>query len=178
MSRIGKKPIELNDKTTVTAADGVITVKGPLGELKRDYKDSLVEIKVEGNIVTLSPKNSSNEANVFWGTYGAHLNNMIQGVNEEYKKELEIEGVGYRAEMKGDELVLSVGFSHTVPMKAPEGVKVSVEKNKITVSGMDKDAVGQFAADVRATKKPEPYKGKGIHYVGEFIRRKEGKKAV
>jgi len=177
MSRIGKKIIEIGEKTEVTVSDDSFTVKGPLGELTKPY-NPIIEIKVEDGKVTLNPKKENKLAKALWGTYASHIINMIKGVNEKYEKKLEIEGVGYRAELKGTTLVLSVGFSHTIEMPAPEGITVEVVKNLITVSGIDKEVVGEFAAKIRANKKPEPYKGKGIHYVGEYIRRKEGKKAA
>lgn len=177
MSRIGKKEISIPEKTEVTVADGVVAVKGPNGELSRPYKP-LVEIKIENGIVTVHPLKETIEARALWGTYASHIMNMIQGVNTPYEKKLLVEGVGYKADLKGDTLVLNVGFSHPVELKLPEGVKCDVQKNEISVSGIDKEAVGQFAAVVRSKKKPEPYKGKGIRYSDEVVRRKEGKKAV
>ena len=178
MSRIGKKPVELPEKTEVNVSDNVINVKGPLGELSLSYKP-VIDIKVEDGQIIVTPKNEKLETKALWGTYSSIIGNMVQGVNKEYEIKLKIEGVGYRAEMKGsDALVLSIGFSHPVEMKLPEGVKCSVEKDTIIVSGIDKEEVGQFAAKVRAKKKPEPYKGKGIRYENEVIRRKEGKKAL
>lgn len=177
MSRIGKKPIELNDKTTVTITESEVIVKGPLGELKESYLP-VVEIKQEDNQIIVTPKDEGIKTKALWGTYTSLIANMVQGVNEEYKKELIIEGVGYRAEMKGNNIVLNVGFSHPVEIDVPEGVKVAVEKNNVTVTGINKQAVGETAAVIRATKKPEPYKGKGIRYADEIIRRKEGKKTV
>jgi len=177
MSRIGKKIIEIGEKTEVTVSNDSFTVKGPLGELTKPY-NPIIEIKVEDGKVTLNPTKDNKLSKSLWGTYASHIINMIKGVNEKYEKKLEIEGVGYRAEMKGTTLVLNVGFSHQVEMPVPEGLTVTVEKNLITVSGIDKEMVGEFSAKIRANKKPEPYKGKGIHYVGEYIRRKEGKKAV
>lgn len=179
MSRIGKKPISLPEKTEVTITDGVVSVKGPLGELSLPYKPRSVEIVVTDGELVVTPKNNKIETRALWGTYGSHLQNMVAGVNQEYQKVLKIEGVGYKAEMKGaDVLVLYVGFSHPVEMKVPQGIKCVVEKDTVTISGIDKDSVGQFAAKVRANKKPEPYKGKGIRYIDEVVRRKEGKKAV
>lgn len=177
MSRIGKKIIEIGEKTEVTVSNDSFTVKGPLGELTKPY-NPIIEIIVADGTVTLNPKKDNKLAKSLWGTYASHIINMIKGVNEKYEKKLEIEGVGYRAEMKGNTLVLSIGFSHQVEMPVPEDLTVTVEKNLITVSGIDKESVGEFSAKTRAQKKPEPYKGKGIHYVGEYIRRKEGKKAV
>jgi len=176
MSRLGKLPIDIPAGVEVTLADKTLTVKGPKGELSRAFKTDVVAIALDGNTVTVTP--SGTEAAALWGTYAAHIKNMIAGVTEHFQKQLEIEGVGFRAEAQGNTLKLNVGFSHPVELAAPEGVAVAVEKNLITVSGSNKDEVGQFAANVRAVKKPEPYKGKGIHYVGEYIIRKQGKKAV
>jgi len=157
--------------------NGVLTVKGPKGELKKTFKDD-VSVVIDGQSVTLTPVPGKENAQALWGTYAAHLGNMITGVTTGFEKKLEIEGVGYRAEAQGNNIKLSVGFSHPVTLTAPQGVSIIVEKGLITVSGHDKETVGQFAANIRATKKPEPYKGKGIHYVGEYIIRKQGKKAV
>jgi large subunit ribosomal protein L6 len=177
MSRLGQKPIEIPEKTEVTVADNTITVKGPLGELSLDY-DPQISVKVEeGNVVTALAKESVDNP-ALWGTYSSHIRSMIAGVNEEFVKKLIIEGVGYKADMKGTTLVLNVGFSHSIEMEVPEGLKVSVEGGTITVSGIDKHKVGEFSASVRDKKKPEPYKGKGIHYDDEIVRRKEGKKTV
>jgi len=177
MSRLGKIPITLPAGVEATFADGVLTVTGPKGTLTRPMKDD-VKVVVEGNTVTLTPDEKSDDAPALWGTYAAHANNMVTGVTEGFTKVLEIEGVGYRAEMKGTTLVLNVGFSHQVELEVPEGLTTTVEKNVITVTGADKDAVGQFSANIKKVKKPEPYKGKGIRYQGEYIIRKQGKKAV
>lgn len=152
-------------------------MKGPKGELARTFTND-VSITLEGQTITLAPARDTDYARALWGTYAAHMHNMLTGVTEGFEKKLEIEGVGYRAEVKGEKLVLSVGFSHPVEHAIPTGISVVVEKNLVTISGVDKDLVGQFAAVVRATKKPEPYKGKGIHYVGEYILRKQGKRAT
>lgn len=177
MSRIGIRPIEIPEKTEVTVEGDLITVKGPLGELKKKF-NKFVTIEVADGFVKVSPADDSLDAKAFWGTFASHIKNMIKGVNEEYQKALIIEGVGYRAAVSGDKVVLNVGFSHPVELKMPEGIKVEVEKENIKVSGIDKELVGEFAATIRAQKKPEPYKGKGIRYADEIIRRKEGKKAV
>jgi len=174
MSRIGKKGVTIPTGTTVTQNDTVFTVKGPLGELTRDF----VDIKVEGNTISFSPKNSSKEARALWGTYASHLVNMVAGVNTAFAKKLIIEGVGYKVEAQGNTLVFSLGFSHKVPMEIPKDVKVLVEKNVLTLSSINKESVGQFAAQIRAKKKPEPYKGKGIRYGTEVVRRKQGKKSA
>ena len=177
MSRIGKKGVTIPAGTTVTQQDTTFTVKGPLGELVRDFNGP-VEIKIEGDSISFTPKNSSKEAKALWGTYASHLVNMVQGVNKAFEKKLIIEGVGYKVEQQGNVLVFSLGFSHKVPMEVPKDVKVLVEKNNITFSSINKESIGQFAAQVRAKKKPEPYKGKGIRYSDEVVRRKQGKKSA
>jgi large subunit ribosomal protein L6 len=177
MSRIGKKPIEIPAGVTVTLDHGQVTVKGPKGEIIRPVRDE-VKIDISENVITLEPTKQTKFALALWGTYGSHLNNMIQGVQEPYVKKLVIEGVGYRAEMQGKTLVLSLGYSHKIEVDAPEGIELSSEKNTVTISGIDKEMVGQFAAQIRAYRKPEPYKGKGIRYENETVRRKEGKKSV
>ncbi|MCD5381458.1 MAG: 50S ribosomal protein L6 [Candidatus Pacebacteria bacterium] len=176
MSRLGKIPVSIPSGVTVTFADDVLTVKGAKATLTRAIKKD-VDIKIEGDSVTLIPGETV-AAKALWGTYAAHLRNMVTGVTEGFTKILEIEGVGYRAEVKGNEIILNVGFSHQVPLEIPEGITATVEKSIITIAGADKDEVGQFAANVRKVKKPEPYKGKGIRYRGEYVIRKQGKKAV
>ena len=177
MSRLGKQPVTPPAGVEVTFADGVLTVKGPKGTLSTEVKND-VTVTVENGTVTLTPANQNKEALALWGTYASILHNLIKGVTEGFEKKLSIEGVGYRAEAQGQKLTLNVGFSHPVIMEAPEGISVVVEKNEITIAGIDKHAVGQFAANVRKVKEPEPYKGKGIRYQGEHIIRKQGKKAV
>jgi large subunit ribosomal protein L6 len=178
MSRLGKQPVLIPAGVTVTFVDGVLKVTGPKGELSRTVL-SEITVVIDGNTATVSKTKETLKARALWGTYAAHLRNMITGVTEGFKKVLEIEGVGYKAEaLAPNKIKLSVGFSHPVELIAPEGVQVITEKSVITVSGIDIDAVGQFSADIRGTKKPEPYKGKGIHYKGEFIIRKQGKKGT
>ncbi|MFC1720658.1 50S ribosomal protein L6 [Patescibacteria group bacterium] len=177
MSRIGKQTIVIPEKTEVVQNDGVITVKGPLGELKKELRDN-IEIKIEGNEVTLAPKDESKSTTALWGTYASHIKNMVDGVNKLYEKKLIVEGVGFKVDLKGNEIEMALGFSHPVKVAIPEGITVAVEKNTISISSIDKEALGQFAAKVRALKKPEPYKGKGIRYEDEVVRRKQGKKAV
>lgn len=177
MSRLGKQPIKIPNGVEVTSVTGVLTVKGPKGTLTRNITND-VAVTVENGEVTLTPKAGSDRAKALWGTYAAHLRNMLQGVTEGFTKKLEIEGVGYRAEAQGQKIKLNMGYSHPVELMAPEGISITVEKNLITLTGADIEKVGQFAADVRAVRKPEPYKGKGIHYVGEYIIRKQGKKGV
>lgn len=177
MSRLGKQPIQLPSGVEATFTDGVLTIKGAKGTLTRAMKDA-VSVTIADNAVTLAPANESKESQALWGTYASHVNNMVHGVTEGFEKILEIEGVGYRAEAKGTSLVLNVGFSHPVELAFPEGVTAEVEKNAIKISGIDKEAVGQYAANIRKVRPPEPYKGKGIRYQGEYIIRKQGKKAV
>jgi len=176
MSRLGKIPVVIPSGVEVTYTDGLLTVKGPNATLAKPMKSD-VNIKIEGSEVVLSPGDTP-AAKALWGTYAAHMRNMITGVTEGFTRILEIEGVGYRAEVKGKEIVLNVGFSHPVNLDIPEGINVEVVKSEIILKGADKDALGQFAANVRKVKKPEPYKGKGIRYQGEYIIRKQGKKAV
>ena len=176
MSRLGKQPVTIPAGVTVTCDNGLLTVAGPKGTLTRAIKPD-VNINIEGTIVTLTP-GTTTDAPALWGTYAAHLRNMIKGVTEGFTRILEIEGVGYRAEVKGNNIQLNVGFSHPVLLEIPAGISALVEKSVITLTGSDKDLLGQFAANVRKVKKPEPYKGKGIRYRGEFIIRKQGKKAA
>lgn len=177
MSRIGKQNITLPQGTTVTAQSGVVTVKGAKGELSRALVPD-IEITVDDNGVSVVPTKKTKQARALWGTYASHIKNMVAGVNEPFQKNLIIEGVGFKADVQGNKLVMSLGFSHPVEMDIPEGITVTVEKEKINVSGIDKERVGQFAAEIRAKKKPEPFKGKGVRYSDEVVRRKQGKKAV
>ena len=177
MSRIGKQPIDIPETTEVTVEGGSVRVKGPLGEMTRRVK-SEVEISVKDKQVIVKPARNSRLAKALFGTYASHINNMVRGVNELYVKKLIVEGIGYRSQVSGKELTLSVGFSHPVILNIPDDIEVSVEKNTIIVKGINKDSVGQFAATVRSKKKPEPYKGKGIRYDDEIVRRKQGKRSV
>lgn len=177
MSRIGKKIIIVPEKTEVQFTSGIFTVKGPLGTLSKNFKSD-IEISINGNEITLVPKKESIESKALWGTYASHIMNMIAGVNNLYTKKLVIEGIGYKAEVKGDKMVMALGFSHPVNVPIPADLKVVTEKNFITVSGIDKEKVGEFTAMVRALKKPEPYKGKGIRYENEVVKRKQGKKTA
>ncbi|AMB92608.1 50S ribosomal protein L6 [Aerococcus christensenii] len=175
MSRIGKKPVEVPSDVTVEMNGHTVTVKGPKGELTRVFS-TLVDIKEDGNHYTFEPINNTKEASSMHGTARSIFFNMVQGVHAGYTKELELTGVGYRAQLQGTKLVLQVGLSHHVEFEAPEGISFEVPSNtEIKVHGADKEKVGELAANIRAVRKPEPYKGKGIHYVGEHIRRKEGK---
>jgi large subunit ribosomal protein L6 len=177
MSRIGKRAITIPAGTTVTVTPESVTVKGKGGTLVRPMH-STVAVKVEGNEVTVSPVGNTRLARALWGTYAAHVRNMISGVSTPFVKKLQIEGIGYKAEVQGKNLKLALGFSHPVLMALPEGIEVKVEKSMVSISGANKEIVGQFAASVRALKKPEPYKGKGIRYEGEVVREKQGKKAA
>ncbi len=177
MSRLGKQPIEIPSGTEATLAAGVLTIKGQKGTLTHNTHP-LVAMVLENNQITLTPTKESIAAKAMWGTHAALVRIMIKGVQEGYTKILEIEGVGYRADAQNQKVTLSVGFSHPVILSIPQGITVLVEKNVMTISGIDKHAVGQFAANVRHVKEPEPYKGKGIRYRGEYIIRKQGKKAV
>lgn len=179
MSRVGQKEIVVPENVTLSMGEnGVLVVKGPLGELSRDFSKGPVTVVVDGNNVSVTPQGESVKARALWGTYASHVQNMITGVSAGFEKKLEIEGVGFKWALKGSDIEMSVGFSHPVIKAVPEGLTVEIEKNTMTVKGFDKELVGSFAADVRAIKKPEPYKGKGIRYAGEVIRRKQGKKAV
>lgn len=177
MSRVGKNAIKIPAGTEVSVSADTITVKGKGGTLKRALHRT-VAVKVEGAEVTVTPIGNTRLAKALWGTYAAHLRNMISGVNSPFVKKLQIEGIGYKAEVQGKNLKMALGFSHPVLVTIPEGVETKVEKNIITLSSADKEKVGQFAASIRELKKPEPYKGKGIRYEGEVVREKAGKKAA
>ena len=176
MSRIGKMPITVPAGVEVTIADGnVVTVKGPKGTLSSTFHQKMI-IKQEGAVITVSRPDDQHEHKSLHGLTRTLLNNMVTGVSKGFSKELEVNGVGYRASKEGNKLVLNVGYSHPVTMEEPEGISVDVPSpNKIIVNGIDKQKVGQFAANVRGHRPPEPYKGKGIKYTTEVIRRKEGK---
>lgn len=177
MSRVGKLTISIPSGTDVAVVSGEITVKGKGGTLKRTLHPA-ISVSVEGGVASVVPVQKSRLAQALWGTYASHIRNMVEGVNKPFVKKLQVEGIGYRAELAGRQLKLSVGFSHPVLVAIPLGITVAVEKNIITISGADKEVVGEFAASVRAVKKPEPYKGKGIRYDGEVVRMKQGKKAA
>ena len=177
MSRLAKKPITIPAKTDVKIVDGKVSVKGPLGELSRDFKPT-IEMVVVADSITLTLKSSAKEARALWGTYTSHLKNMIAGVNKPFEKKLIIEGIGFKAEVKGNEMVFNLGFSHPIKIAVPAGLQVKTEKGTVTIAGIDKELVGSFAAHIRNLKRPEPYKGKGIRYEDEVIKRKQGKKAA
>lgn len=176
MSRLAKKPISVG-KTAVSVAGGTLTVKGSKGTLtKRVHPSIAIDVKEDG--VSITTKDRSRLAKALSGTFASHVKNMVQGVETPYTKKLVLDGVGYKMEVKGKEVVLTVGFSHTVSLPIPEDVSAKAEKNVMTLESPNKESVGQFAANIRRVKPPEPYLGKGIRYDGEVIRRKQGKKAV
>ena len=175
MSRIGNKVITIPAGVEVNINDNFATVKGPKGELKQQF-DKDMTFNIEGSEITVVRPSDSKRHRTVHGTTRAILANMIEGVSTGFKKELELIGVGYRAQMQGKKLVLSVGYSHPVEFEEIEGITLGVEGNtKVSIEGINKEVVGQYAAKVRAVRPPEPYKGKGIRYVGEYVRRKEGK---
>ena len=175
MSRIGKKPVIIPANVTVNVAEGnVVTVKGPKGELTNTFNADMI-INVEGNVLTVSRPTDEANHRALHGLTRTLIANMIEGVDKGFSKELEVNGVGYRAEKKGNQLVMRLGYSHEVFVDEIPGINIEVAGNKITVRGIDKQVVGQFAAEIRGKRPPEPYKGKGIKYTNEVIRRKVGK---
>ena len=176
MSRVGSSAITIPADVTLSNDGGVIVVKGKNGELSTALHSD-VELSVADNVATLKPARDTRQAKALWGTMRSNLNNMVVGVTEGFTRKLEINGVGYRAAMQGNKLVLSLGLSHPVEMEVPAGLKVAVENNtSVTITGADKQLLGQFASEVRAKRPPEPFKGKGVKYADEYIVRKEGKK--
>ena len=175
MSRIGNKVVVLPAGVEIKQDGNNITVKGPKGELTREFSSD-IKMNIEGNEVTFTRPNDSKEMKTIHGTTRANFNNMVVGVSEGFQKALELIGVGYRAQVQGNKLTLNVGYSHPVEMTAPEGVTFEVPANtQVIVKGINKEVVGELAANIRGVRPPEPYKGKGIRYVGEFVRRKDGK---
>ena len=175
MSRIGKKPVIIPANVTVNVAEGnVVTVKGPKGELTNTFNADMI-INVEGNVLTVSRPSDEANHRALHGLTRTLISNMVEGVEKGFAKELEVNGVGYRADKKGNQLVMRLGYSHEVIMEEIPGITIEVNGNKITIRGIDKQVVGQFAAEVRGKRPPEPYKGKGIKYTTEVIRRKVGK---
>lgn len=179
MSRIGKKPVSILDGVTVEVEKGrIVSVKGPKGSLSFHFEREIsVAVEAEAKEVTATVAQSTKRSPALWGTTARLIENMILGVKEGFEKKLELNGVGYRMALKGKSIDLALGFSHPVVVPIPEGIDVKIENNIMTINGIDKRAVGQFTADIRALKPVEPYKGKGFRYVGEIVRRKEGKKA-
>lgn len=178
MSRLSKQPIAIPAGVEVTKDGAVVSFKGPKGELSRSFKDDVIGLTVENGTIAVEKLVDTVFSRALVGTYASHVKNMIHGVTEGFAKKLIVEGVGFRSDVKGGNLEMSLGFSHQVIMEIPEGITATAEKNVITVSGVDKERTMQFAAQIRAKKKPEPYKGKGIRYEGEIIRRKQGKKSA
>jgi len=175
VSRIGNKVVVLPAGVEIKQDGNNITVKGPKGELTREFSSD-IKMNIEGNEVTFTRPNDSKEMKTIHGTTRANFNNMVVGVSEGFQKALELIGVGYRAQVQGNKLTLNVGYSHPVEMTAPEGVTFEVPANtQVIVKGINKEVVGELAANIRGVRPPEPYKGKGIRYVGEFVHRKEGK---
>ncbi|MDQ7019508.1 MAG: 50S ribosomal protein L6 [Robiginitomaculum sp.] len=176
MSRIGKKPVEITSGVTAELNNKSLKIKGPKGELSMTFVAE-VNVTLDGNLLTVTPVDDSQRARSMWGLQRSLAANLVEGVTKGYQKELELRGVGYRAQMKGRDIVMQLGFSHEVNYTPRDGVTLATPKpTQITVTGMDKQAVGQTAAEIRRFRKPEPYKGKGVRYVGEFVRSKEGKK--
>ena len=178
MSKVGKLPVAIPAGVTVNVANGLISVKGPKGELKQSFHDE-IDIKVEGTEVVLTTKNNAKQTNAYHGLYRSLINNMVKGVTDGFTKTLVITGVGYRAEVKGKELVMNLGYSSDYIAIIPDGLTVvATPDGKLTVTGIDKQLVGEFCSQIRKLRKPEPYKGKGIRYDNEVIRRKVGKTGV
>jgi len=176
MSRIGKNPVQVPEGVDVRIDGNIVVVKGKLGELSATLNDD-VEIKREGNLITVSPRGKTIRARKMWGTAKSVLDNLVAGVSEGFTKKLEINGVGYRAQVQGKDLLLNLGFSHDVRHPIPEGININCpDQTHIEISGADKQRVGQTASEIRGYRPPEPYKGKGIKYEDEYILRKEGKK--
>ena len=176
MSRVGSSAITIPADVTLSQEGGIVVVKGKNGELRAPLHND-VELSVTDNVATFSQRRKSREAKALWGTMRASVNNMVIGVSQGFTRKLEINGVGYRAAMQGNKLVLSLGFSHPVEMDVPAGLSVNVENNTtVIIAGADKQLLGQFASEVRAKRPPEPFKGKGVKYADEYIVRKEGKK--
>ncbi|OGI75677.1 50S ribosomal protein L6 [Candidatus Nomurabacteria bacterium RIFCSPHIGHO2_02_FULL_42_19] len=177
MSKIGKQEIQITPGVKVSQVSGVFTVVGPKGTLTKNFRDDIV-ITITDKIITLLPKRNDKFSKSLWGTYASHIKNMIEGVEKPYSKKLILEGVGFKSEIKGKEFHFALGFSHPVVVKIPDTITATADKNNITITGADKELVGSFSASIRALKKPEPYKGKGMRYEGEVIRRKQGKKTA
>jgi len=176
MSRIGKKPVAIPGGVTASIEEGALTVKGPKGTLTLGLSD-FIDYKVEGDEIQVKPANDTKQARSFWGMQRTLVSNLVEGVTDGFSKTLEISGVGYRAKAQGSKLNLQLGFSHDVNIDVPEGIDVKTpDQTTVIISGIDKQAVGQLAAEIRRWRKPEPYKGKGIKYQGEYVFRKEGKK--
>jgi len=177
MSRIGKQEINIPTGVKVSQNGAVLTVVGPKGTLTKTFRDD-ISITITDKVINLNVKRNDKFSKSLWGTYASHIKNMITGVQKPYEKKLILEGVGFKSEVKGKEFHFALGFSHPVIVKIPDTITATADKNNITITGVDKELVGSFTADVRALRKPEPYKGKGMRYADEVIRRKQGKKTV
>ena len=177
MSRVGQKPIQLPSGVEATIAGQLLKIKGKGGELSMEFSP-LIQAKKEGNVLTFVPLNAKDkQARMDWGTTTSKARSLVKGVSEGYTVKMQLQGVGYRAELRGKQLAMKVGHSHEDVFDVPAGISVKVDKQTdITITGADKHAVGQFAAELHLTKPPEPYKAKGVHYEGQFVERKEGKK--
>ena len=176
MSRIGKKTIQIPSGVEIALSGDILSVKGPKGSLTRKIDQNL-SLDIKGNEISVSQKKVSMDT-ALWGTFASHIKNMISGVTSPFVKKLIIEGIGYKSDVKGKNLVLSLGFSHPVNVSIPDTLSLTAEKNIITITGIDKEEVGSFSAKIRSLKKPEPYKGKGIRYEKEVVKRKQGKKSA
>ena len=178
MSRIGNRKLEIPAGVTIEVSDNLVTVKGPKGELSTEIVDGIT-VKVDGAVLEVERANETNRLKAMYGTTNANIHNMIVGVTKGFEKNLEIIGVGYRFAQRGNKLVINAGYSHQVDVEIPKGISIEVPSNtELTIKGIDKTQVGEFAANIRKVRKPEQYKGKGIRYKDEHIRRKEGKKAA
>ena len=177
MSRVGKYPVIVPDGVNVSIEAGNVLVKGKNGELSCHYDEDHVSVEMKEGKVVVSPKSETKESRALWGTTRANINTLVKGVSEGFTKELELIGVGYKARVEGTKLIMSLGYSHDVTIETPKGLKITcASPTQISIFGADKQLVGQTASEIREWRKPEPYKGKGIRYVGEYVRRKEGKK--
>ena len=177
MSRIGKYPVIVPEGVSIAIESGMVTAKGKLGELSQHFDINHVEVTLDGNKVVVAPKSEEKQARALWGTTKANISVIVKGVSEGFKKDLELVGVGYKARVEGTKLIMSLGFSHDVVVETPKGLTIAcATPTQISISGADKQLVGQMASELRRYRKPEPYKGKGVKYAGEQIRRKEGKK--
>ncbi len=177
MSRLGKIPINLPSGTQARLEENFLIISGPKGELKQKLHN-LIKLEIADNNIKVTTTGQDKQARSLWGLFRSLIKNMVVGVNQEYEKKLEINGIGYRAAVSGDKLTLNIGFSHPVIYQLPAGIKATIETSQITISGIDKQLVGDVAAQIRKIRKPEPYKGKGIKYIDEVIRRKAGKTAA
>ena len=177
MSRVGKYPVIVPEGVTVAVENNLVKAKGKLGELSCHFDVDHIDVKLDGNKVVVTPKAETKQARALWGTTRANINTIVKGVHDGFTKNLELVGVGYKARVEGSKLILSLGFSHDITVAAPQGIKIAcASPTQISISGADKQLVGQLASEIREFRKPEPYKGKGVKYEGEYVRRKEGKK--